>query len=476
MKIKKDTDFSSWYDEVLQEAELVDIRYGVKGFIIYRPNIMRIINQVFRLYDRELEKTDHNICQFPVVIPLSYFKKESEHVEGFEDEVFWVTKAGSHELEEPLILRPTSETAIYPMYSLWIRTYRDLPIKYYQEGSVYRYETRATRPLLRGREFLWIETHTAHASIEGAKDQVKQDMSVAKKVVYEECGLPFLMLDRPEWDRFAGAQRTYGFDTLMPDGKAIQIGTTHLLADNFSKVFNIQFEDKDGTKKFVQQTCYGPGISRIAATVICTHGDDYGLVLPFEMAPVQVVVVPIIFKEGEKPVNEKSTEIVRRLTEAGIRSKLDDRDLSAGAKFYYWELLGTPIRVEVGPKEVQGGTVTLFRRDTRTRETCSEGELIEKVLRVGKDILTSLKKKAEDRLNRNISTVASKEELLATSRKGGFMKLNFCGRQECAEEIKSSTAGVEIRGTLYGSDEKPKGKCAWCGQTATEVTYAAKSY
>ncbi|WXG42778.1 MAG: proline--tRNA ligase [Promethearchaeati archaeon SRVP18_Atabeyarchaeia-1] len=476
MKIKKEEDFSSWYDEVLQEGELVDIRYGVKGFIIYRPNIMRIINQVYRLYDVELEKTDHSPCQFPVVIPLSYFRKESAHVQGFEDEVFWVTKAGSHELEEPLILRPTSETAIYPMYSLWIRTYRDLPIKYYQGGSVYRYETRATRPLLRGREFLWIETHTAHASLEDAEDQVKQDMSIANKVVYEKCGIPFLMLDRPEWDRFAGAQRTYGFDTLLPDGKALQIGTTHLLADNFSKVFDIQFEGKDGSKSFVQQTCYGPGISRIAASVICIHGDDYGLVLPFEMAPVQVVVVPIVFKEGEKTVIEKCAGIAKRLEESGIRVKFDDREQSAGSKFYYWELMGAPVRVEVGPKEAQSQTVTLFRRDNRTRQSCSEENLTEVILKVGADILNFLRKKAEDRLKRSITWVNTKKELLDSTKKGGFLKLNFCGRQECADEMKSQTGGFEVKGTSFESDEKPKGSCAWCGETATQVVYAAKSY
>ena len=476
MKIKKETDFSSWYDEVLQEGELVDIRYGVKGFIIYRPNIMRIINQVYRLYDKELDKTDHSPCQFPVVIPLSYFKKESAHVKGFEDEVFWVTKAGRHELEEPLILRPTSETAIYPMYSLWIRTYRDLPIKYYQGGSVYRYETRATRPLLRGREFLWIETHTVHATLEDAREQVKQDMSIAEIVVHEKCGIPFLMLDRPEWDRFAGAQRTYGFDTLLPDGKALQIGTTHLLADNFSKVFDIQFEDKDGTKRYAQQTCYGPGISRIAASVICIHGDDYGLVLPFEMSPVQVVVVPILFKEGEKPVNERCERVVKRLEEAGIRVKFDGRDLSAGAKFYYWELMGTPMRLEIGPKEVQNNTVTLFRRDSRARETCSESNLVETVFKVGDSIMDSLKRKAEDRLNNNITRVATRQELLSAKKKGGFMKLDFCGRQECADELKSETGGFEVRGTLFGSEEKPNGKCAVCGQIATQIVYAAKAY
>jgi prolyl-tRNA synthetase len=476
MKIKKEADFSSWYDEVLQEGELVDIRYGVKGFIIYRPNIMRIINQVYRLYDVELDISDHSPCQFPVVIPLSYFKKESAHVKGFEDEVFWVTKAGSHELEEPLILRPTSETAIYPMYSLWIRTYRDLPIKYYQSGSVYRYETRATRPLLRGREFLWIETHTVHASLEEAQEQVKQDMSIAEKVVHEKCGVPFLMLDRPEWDRFAGAQRTYGFDTLLPDGRALQIGTTHLLADNFSKVFDIQFEDKDGTKKYAQQTCYGPGISRIAASVICIHGDDYGLVLPFEMSPVQVVVVPILFKDGDTRVNERCKEVVKRLEKAGIRVKFDARDLSAGAKFYYWELMGTPIRVEIGPKEIQNNTATLFRRDSRIRETCDDKALVETVFKMGSDILDFLKKKAEARLNNSITRVTTKQELLTSKKKGGFIKLNFCGRQECADELKSETAGFEIKGTLFGSEEKATGNCAFCGKPAKQVAYAAKSY
>jgi len=476
MKIKKEENFSEWYDEVLQEAELVDIRYNVKGFVIYRPNIMRIINQLYRLYEGELDRTGHSPFLFPVVIPLSYFRKESEHVEGFEDEVFWVTRAGKHELEEPLILRPTSETAIYPMYSLWIRNYRDLPLKYYQSGSVYRYETRATRPLLRGREFLWIETHTVYSTIEEAMGQVEEDMKIAQKVLYEECGLPFLMMDRPEWDRFAGAKKTFGFDTLLPDGRALQVGTTHLLGDNFSKVFDIQFEDKDGTKKFVQQTCYGPGISRIAASVICIHGDDFGLVLPFNMAPVQVVIVPVLFKGEEKPVMQKCEDIRKMLEGAGIRVKLDDRDLSAGAKFYYWELMGAPIRIEIGPKEVQERNVTLFRRDKRIRVTHEEKKLVEAISKLAKDILNFLRRKAEDYLNKNTTEVATEEELQSSSKKGGFMRMNFCGLKECADEIKSQLGGFEVRGTLFGSEDKPKGKCAWCGKKATQVVYVAKSY
>jgi prolyl-tRNA synthetase len=476
MKTKKEGNLSEWYDEVLQEAELVDIRYNVKGFIIYRPNIMRIIKQLYNLYEGELDRDGHSPFLFPVVIPLSYFRKESEHVEGFEDEVFWVTKAGKHELEEPLILRPTSETAIYPMYSLWVRTYRDLPLKYYQSGSVYRYETRATRPLLRGREFLWIETHTVYGTVEEAMGQVKEDMKIGQKVLYEECGLPFLMIDRPEWDRFAGAKRTYGFDTLLPDGRVLQVGTTHLLGDNFSKVFDIQFEDKDGTKKFVQQTCYGPGISRIAASVICIHGDDYGLVLPFDMAPIQVVIIPVLFKGEEKTVLQKCEEIRKLLESAGIRVKLDDRDSSAGAKFYYWELMGAPIRVEIGPKEVQAGNVTLFRRDNRNRETCEEKKLVETVRRLAEDVLNSLRRKAEDYMNRNTTEATTREELLNASKKGGFVKMNFCGLKDCADELKSQAGGFEVRGTLFGAEQNPKGKCVWCGKKAVQVVYVAKSY
>jgi prolyl-tRNA synthetase len=475
MKIKKEANFSEWYDEVLQEAELVDVRYNVKGFIIYMPNIMRIINQVYRLYDEELDKTGHSLLQFPIVIPSSNFRKESEHVQGFEEEVFWVTKAGRHELDEPLILRPTSETAMYPMYSLWIRNYHDLPIKYYQNGSVYRYETKATRPLIRGREFLWIETHTAHASLENATEQVKEDMEIAKKVLYK-CGIPFLMFDRPEWDRFAGAKRTYGFDTLFPDGKAIQIGTTHLLGDNFSKVFDIQFEDKGGDKKFVQQTCYGPGISRIAASIISIHGDDYGLVLPFEMAPVQVVIVPVLYRGEEKPLLEKSVEIRKMLEDAGIRVKLDDRDLSAGAKFYYWELLGAPIRLEIGPKEVQQRKVTVFRRDKRTRESFGEQNVVEEVEKIADDMLKFLREKAIDYMNKHTSQVMTKEQLLKVAKKGGFAKIHFCGRKECADDIKSKTGGLEVRGTLFETEEVPKGSCTWCGKPSVQVVYAAKSY
>jgi prolyl-tRNA synthetase len=476
MKTKKEDNFSEWYDQVLQEAELVDTRYGVKGFIVYRPNIMRIINQLYALYENELDKTGHSPCLFPVVIPLSYFKKESEHVKGFEEEVFWVTRVGKHELEEPLVLRPTSETAIYPLYSLWIRNYRDLPLKYYQGGSVYRYETRATRPLLRGREFLWIETHTVHANLEEAMGQVRQDMDIARNILHEECGIPFLMMDRPKWDRFAGADRTYGFDTLLPDGRVLQIGTTHLLGQNFSKVFDIQFEDTDGVKKFAQQTCYGPGISRIAASVICIHGDDYGLVLPFDMAPVQVVIVPIIFKGEEKLVMEKCTEIKRTLEQSAIRVRLDERDISAGAKFYYWELMGTPIRIEIGPKEIQDHSVTILRRDNRTRENFQDKNLTETVLKIGANILNSLRKTAEDYMERNTRNAKTKDELLNNAKKGGFVKFSFCGTQECADEIKNKTGGTEIRGTLFGSNEIPKGRCAWCGKAATEVAYAAKSY
>nr|MDO8134834.1 His/Gly/Thr/Pro-type tRNA ligase C-terminal domain-containing protein [Candidatus Njordarchaeum guaymaensis] len=249
-----------------------------------------------------------------------------------------------------------------------------------------------------------------------------------------------------------------------------------MLGDNFSKVFDIQFEDRDGTKKFVQQTCYGPGISRIAASVICIHGDDYGLVLPFDMAPVQVVIVPVLFKGEEKPIMQNCEEIRKLLEGAGVRVKLDDRELSAGAKFYYWELMGTPIRIEIGPKEVRERNVTLFRRDNRTRETYEEKKLAEIITEVAKDILNFLRQKAEDYMNRNTTEVTTKEELMSASKMAGFIKMDFCGLRECADELKSQIGGLEVKGTLFGSEQKPKGKCAFCGKKATQVVYVAKSY
>lgn len=474
--VKKSENFSEWFSEVCFKAGLVDLRYNVQGFVVHKPWAMRIIRKIYEMFEVELEKTGHEPVLFPVVIPEENFEREKEHVEGFKPEVFWVTEAGDKKLEKKLALRPTSETAFYQMYSLWIRSWRDLPFKHYQSVAVYRYESE-TRPFLRGREFLWIETHNAFATHEDVLNQVKEDMEVCEKVVWEKLGIPFLFFKRPAWDKFAGADDTYAADTLMPDGKVNQISSTHDLGRNFAKAFNIKFIDKDGKKKYVWQTCFGIGVWRIVAALIGIHGDDKGLVLPFDVAPIQIIIIPIVFSDEDlKKVIKKCERVKGALTKAGFCCDVDLREETPGWKFNDWELKGVPIRVEIGPREVEENEVTLCRRDTGERISVRDPELIEKIKELRESILESLKRKAKREFEGKIKHVATKEFLIEFLRKGGIVKVNFCGREECAMEIKEATNGAKVRGILFGQREEPSGNCVWCGKKAKEVVYIAKAY
>src|SRR3989338_6593471 len=277
MKNKK-SNFSEWFTEILQDGELSDIRYNVKGFIVYRPWATIAIKKMYALYEKELEKKGHKPVIFPSVIPEENFKLEASHVAGFTPEVLWITHGGDTPLEEKIALRPTSETAMYKMYSLWIRSWKDLPLKLYQSCQVWRHETKATRPFIRGREFHWIETHDVFATKKEAENQVKEDMETTESVMHKIFGIPFLFMKRPEWDKFPGAVHTFAADTIMPDGKILQQPSTHLLGQNFSKPFEIKFKNQKEEDEFGWQTCYGPAISRIFASVVALHGDDKGLV------------------------------------------------------------------------------------------------------------------------------------------------------------------------------------------------------
>ncbi len=468
--------FNEWYNEILQKAELIDLRYGVKGFIVYRPNATVIMREIYRLFEKELDRLKHSPCIFPVVIPLEFFEKEARHIKGFLNEVFWIMRAGQHELNKPLVLRPTSETAMYPLYAFWIRSYKDLPLKLYQSNSVYRYETKATKPLLRGREFYWIEAHCAHRTKEDAERQVLEDMEVMSKALHEVLGVPFLLLERPPWDRFAGAERTYAFDVLFPDKSVLQIATTHILGENFSRAFEIVYKDVDGTLKYVQQTCFGIGISRILATLISVHGDEYGLVLPFDIAPTQVVIIPILFKDVGKVVMEKCRALFERLKNEGYRVVLDDSDDRPGAKFYRWEILGVPVRIEVGPKDVERGMVTLFRRDTRERIIVEEKDVERKIEELRRDILRVLRERGEKCLKESLRDVKNRDDLMKLAREGGIGRMAFCGREECASEIKAETEGFEVRGVRVNEKWGKLGVCAACGKEAKEIVYVAKPY
>ncbi|RLG62814.1 proline--tRNA ligase [Candidatus Geothermarchaeota archaeon] len=473
----KEKNLSEWYSMVLEKAEIVDIRYGVKGFIVYMPYGMEIMKNIIRLFESELEKTGHRPVLFPVVIPESNLRKEEEHVKGFAGQVFWITHAGYSKLEEKLALRPTSETAMYPIYSLWIKSYKDLPLKAYQTVAVYRYETKATRPLLRGREFLWIEAHNVFRSREEAYKQTLEDADIFKRVSYEKLGIPFIHVKREEFDKFPGAEDTFAFDTLMPDGRVLQIGTTHYLGTKFSKVFDIKFHDVDGKYRYGHQTCYGIGLSRILASLIMIHGDSYGMVLPFDIAPLQIIIIPIP-KTGYdlNKIFEYCDDIQRELIDKGYKVKVDKSEKTPGEKYYYYDMRGIPIRIEVGPFEVDNRRVTLFRRDLRMRVTIPREDLFNKIERLRVDITENLRRKAEDKIKNTIKYVSNLDELKKYSEEGfSIFKVHFCGNEECAERIKNETGGFEVRGSDV-SEDGFNGECIMCGKETSKIVYLAKAY
>ena len=465
--------FGEWYDLVSDKAELADVRYGVKGFVVFRPNLMHIVRAIYESLERHLIASGHRAMLFPLLIPYKNLLVEKEHVKGFENQVFSVEKAGGEELEERLFIRPTSETAIYPMYALWIRSYRDLPFKAFQSCAVYRHETKATRPLFRGREFLWVESHDVFAKKEEAEAQLKEDMEITKKT-FEEFALPFLPIEREPFDRFPGAERSLAYDAILPDKQVLQSATTHLLGKRFTAPFGVSFLSAEGQKVVPESTCFGPGVSRIAALVISVHGDDHGLVLPFKAAIVQVVVIPI--RNGPALV-EYSRALAAKLSAAGYRVKVDDGSETAGEKFYRWEMLGTPVRVEIGPREAESKVLTVTRRDIRKRESVAEDSLLARLGSLDKEMLSELSKRAWGWLESNIQDASSKEDLLAKAKgAGGFIKFTFCGREECAKEIKAQTGGYEVRGRRVDVEEGHAESCTWCGMKGVELAYLAKAY
>ncbi len=474
---KKSENFSEWYTQVVQKAELADVRYNVKGFVVFRPWSVKTMNNMFKILEDELESKGHMPALFPALIPESNFRKESEHVEGFLPEVFWVTKVGSdvERLEEPLAMRPTSETAIYKMYSMWIRSWRDLPLKIYQRCQVWRYEGKATRPFIRGREFYWIESHDAFSTEKEAVQQVKEDMEITENTLHKKFGIPFIFFQRPEHDKFAGAVHTYAADTIMPDGRVLQLPSTHLLGQNFSKPFDVKFIDSDKKEKYVWQTCYGPAVSRIFAAVIGLHGDDKGLVLPPEIAAVQIVIVPIL-KDGDTKVMKKVSELYKKLKDKFSIAVDDRKEYTPGWKYNYWELKGVPLRIEVGPKDVKNKQMVIVRRDTGEKTIAKETD-VKKVESILKAIQNDMIMKADKYFKKNIYEIKKFDELKnVLENKGGLIKTEWCSRKECADDMKEKTNGGAIRGKAFGREEKPKGMCINCNNKSKEVMYIAKQY
>jgi prolyl-tRNA synthetase len=413
--------------------------------------------------------------QFPLLIPETLFQKEADHIKGFGGQVYWVTQGGHEKLDVKLALRPTSETSMYPMFALWIRTHADLPIKVYQVVNIFRYETKMTKPMIRLREVTTFkEAHTAHATEEEAEAQVKEATNIYKEF-YDELGVPYVVSKRPPWDTFAGAHYSIAFDTLTPDGKALQIGTVHNLGQNFAKVYGLKYEDADGKHHHVYQTCYGIS-ERSVASAIMVHGDDGGLCLPPNVAPTQIVIVPIRFKENEVPVEKVAAELKEELEASGLRVQLDDRDIRPGNKFYHWERRGVPLRVEIGPKDMEKEQVTAVRRDTGEKLAIPVKTFKVRVNQVLEQITENLKERAQKTLRDSVKDAADVEAARESLKKhGGIVRLPWCGQEECGKEITDKCGG-EMLGEEIGSAPSPSAKCPVCSKSATINALVAKTY
>jgi prolyl-tRNA synthetase len=473
--MEKEENFSDWFDKVLLEASIVDGRYPVKGFTVYRGWGYRIVRGISRMLEERLEEKGHEPMLFPVVIPEETFEKEAEHIKGFASEVFWITRGGDTELPRKLLLRPTSETAIYPLFKIWIRSHADLPMKMHQTCTIYRYETKATRHLFRAREFLWNEAHTAHASEEEAEKQVLEGAAIYSEM-YQRLGLGYVLLRRPDFDKFHGAVYSIAFDAWNPDGKVNQIGTVHNLGDKFAKAFEITYENENGDQQLVYQTCYGFGVGRVLAGIVAQHGDDHGLVLPPEVAPLQVVIVPIPYKGYEEPLKAYCTDLLKTLQKAGIRSTLDDSDkMRPGEKFYHWEMLGVPLRLEVGPREMERRASTLVRRDTLKRTSVQSAELIPCVQALLNEVTENLRRRSKETLEHSIREAQTLEDVRTGLDERRMVKVNWCEDENCALQIKEEIGG-EIRGYRFDINEEPEGPCILCGRKAEKIVYVSRTY
>lgn len=473
--VKKDQDFSEWYTQVVLKSELADYA-PVKGCMIFREHSYAIWERIQEIFNSKIKKTGHKNVYFPLFIPEGFLKREAKHFEGFTPEVAWVTQGGDSPLEEKLAIRPTSETIIYATYAKWIRSWRNLPIKLNQWCSVVRWETKATKLFLRTREFLWQEGHTAHATKEEADQEVMEILNAYKDVMETYLAIPVLTGKKTEMEKFAGALYTTTLEAMMPDGKALQMGTSHQLGQNFSKVFDIKFLDQNEKEQRVWQTSWGFSTRMIGALVM-VHGDDKGLVLPPQIAPIQAVIVPIPYKGIEaEAIKAKTHEIYEQLKHIRVAVVLDDRvEYTPGWKFNEWELKGVPVRIEIGPRDVKQKQVTLVRRDTREKSAVKEEEATATVTKLLEDIQNSLFTKAKRLLEEETRTVKTYDEFKQILQdKGGFLKASWCGNSSCEEKIKDET-GATIRIVPFEKEE-PFAKCLYCGKEAIEVVYFARAY
>ena len=460
--------FAQWYTDVVLKTELVD--YGpVKGTMVIRPYGYAIWENIQKDMDARFKAAGSKNAYFPLLIPMSFFTKEAEHVEGFAPEVAVVTHAGGAKLEEPLAIRPTSETVIGTMYAKWIQSYRDLPVIMNQWCNVMRWE-KTTRPFLRTSEFLWQEGHTVHASEDEAMEETIKMLNVYKEFFEETLAIPVFTGRKTDKEKFAGAVATFGLEAMMLDGKSLQIGTSHYLGQNFSKAFDIKFLDKDSTQKFGYTTSWGTS-TRMIGGIIMAHGDQRGLVLPPKIAPVQAVIVPIAAHKGG--VNEKAKELEAQLLAQGIRAEVDTRDMSPGWKFNEWEMKGVPVRIEVGPRDIENNQVVIFRRDNLEKQTASMDNLALSVKGLLDEIQTSLLIKSKANRDGRVCEADSLNGILNGVENKNFVKANWCGCRECEDKVKEF---AQATARVIDSDATEGEVCAICGKPAKHKVIFARAY
>ena len=467
----KAVDLSEWYTQVCLKAQLVDYA-PVRGCIVLRPYGFAIWDLIREAFDKRFKATGHQNAYFPLFIPESLLMREADHVEGFAPEVAWVTEGGGEKLTERLAIRPTSEVVIGMMYARWIQSHRDLPVLINQWANVVRWE-KATRPFLRTLEFLWQEGHTAHASREEAAEEVQRMLEVYREVAEDVLSLPVIKGRKSENERFAGALSTYAIEALMPDGKALQAGTSHELGQNFAKAYDITFTDVDEQVKHVWTTSWGVSW-RILGGLIMAHGDDRGLVLPPEVAPHHAVIVPIL-KKGDESVLPAARALLEELRAANLRVLLDDRMEQTGPwKFNEWEMRGVPVRVEIGPRDVANNQVTLARRDTLEKSSVPRGEAAQHIASLLAEMQKNLYARALAERDRRTTTASDRDSLIAAlQQQVGFVLAPWCERPECELEIKAATSAVS---RVIVEEAAPGEACAFCGQPAKSKAYFARSY
>ena len=472
--VKKSVDFSDWYTQCVIKSGIADYSPG-KGFIILRPYGYAIWENIKEILDDQFKNTGHKNGFLPVLIPESLLTVEKNHFEGFMPEVYWVTKSGNNDLGEKLAVRPTSETLAYSMFSKWISSYRDLPLKLNFWNSALRAEIKSTKPLIRNSEFLWQEGHTAHSNEKEANDEVRMILDLYKMLIEEYLAIPTVSGLKTDKEKFVGANYTTCLESLMPDGKALQMATSHNLAQNFSKPFEIKFLDKDSAEHLVWQTSWG--ISwRVIGALIMVHGDDKGLILPPKISPTQIIIVPIYKDESKEIVKEKAYELENKLKDSNIRAYTDDRDeFTSGWKFNEWEMKGVPLRVNIGIRDIREEQVELIRRDTRERFYVKEKDLINETLSILENIQSNMYHLAKNYLVTNTRNATRLDELLSMlDSSGGFVACSWCGKRECEDLVKEKTT-ADIRIIPFNT-KRNISSCIACGKEGTTEVYFGRAY